>query len=441
MKDKYPKVLIIGESFHLSSGGGITLSNLFKGWPKDKIAVITTQQNISKTDNSICELFYQFGKKENKKVFPFNYFQREIPSKIIKNPNKSQDKKRNLEKNVHNNNHWLYELLKKSNFLQLIDSYKVSNEIIDFIDNFSPDLIYTQLGSLSYTKFINNLFAKKGIPYVIHIMDDWIFHISNTGIAKRLVKKRISKEIDIVFRNSIGQFAISNSMAEEYERRYKKKFITFHNCIDYNFWGEFSDQPNKFESKKNFTMLYAGRIGLGTSTSLLLLANAISLINESNKAKIKFEIQTNDEHHFVVEALKKFTFTVFNKRVDYLKLPEKFSSVDILVLPIDFDEANISFIKYSIPTKVPEYMATGTPIILLAPKNTAIHKFFDNSDMALIISEKNINLIKEKIEFFLNSPNLRKSYANTAKQYSFEHFNCIKVRSKFRDYLNKLNEK
>lgn len=36
----YPRVLIVGQAFNLSAGGGITLSNLFAGWPKDRMATI-----------------------------------------------------------------------------------------------------------------------------------------------------------------------------------------------------------------------------------------------------------------------------------------------------------------------------------------------------------------------------------------------------------------
>ena len=38
----YPKVLIIGQVIDKKNGSGITLSNLFKGWPKDKLAVATS---------------------------------------------------------------------------------------------------------------------------------------------------------------------------------------------------------------------------------------------------------------------------------------------------------------------------------------------------------------------------------------------------------------
>jgi hypothetical protein len=38
----FPKVLIFGQPFNNKHGGGITLSNLFSGWDKDKIAVAAT---------------------------------------------------------------------------------------------------------------------------------------------------------------------------------------------------------------------------------------------------------------------------------------------------------------------------------------------------------------------------------------------------------------
>ena len=34
-----PKVLILGQPFNNDTGGGITLSNLFNGWDRDKLAV------------------------------------------------------------------------------------------------------------------------------------------------------------------------------------------------------------------------------------------------------------------------------------------------------------------------------------------------------------------------------------------------------------------
>ena len=58
-KKYYPKVLVVGNTFHTKSGGGITMSNLFKGWPVNKLAAATYMMSISEAD--ICQIYYQLG--------------------------------------------------------------------------------------------------------------------------------------------------------------------------------------------------------------------------------------------------------------------------------------------------------------------------------------------------------------------------------------------
>ena len=47
------------------------------------------------------------------------------------------------------------------------------------------------------------------------------------------------------------------------------------------------------------------------------------------------------------------------------------AAADALVLPINFDAETVAFIRYSMPTKVPAYMASGTPILVYGPRGTA----------------------------------------------------------------------
>jgi len=49
--NNYPKILIFGQPFNTYSGGGITLTNLFRGWPKDRIAVASTGHVLYKENS------------------------------------------------------------------------------------------------------------------------------------------------------------------------------------------------------------------------------------------------------------------------------------------------------------------------------------------------------------------------------------------------------
>src|ERR1035437_1790428 len=91
VENNYPRILIYGQPFNDFSGGGITLSNLFKGWPKDRIAVASTGNLLQKITTEVCNTYYQLGKEEQRWRFPFNIIQRYFPSGLI-----SFNKQKNL---------------------------------------------------------------------------------------------------------------------------------------------------------------------------------------------------------------------------------------------------------------------------------------------------------------------------------------------------------
>ncbi len=447
--DTYPKVLIIGESFHLSSGGGITISHLFAGWPKSRIAVVTTAEKIKLSDSSICKLYYQLGYSENKKKYPFNLIQKKYDSgieiinrRILSNIDKANgtSKERRLNTKIRR---YFYSLLSNTGLLYLVDSYVISDKLLNFILEFSPDLIYTQLGSISFTKFINNLYLKTNIPYVVHIMDDWPGKLINEPkLLKVFYKNSFTTNLNAVFSNAVGHMAISNYMAQIYEKRYNKEFITFHNCVNFNFWNCDRDIGNSTNSIGEIRFLYAGRIGLGTSKSLLVISKALLLLITKGY-KIVLEIQTSNIDHPVCKTLKKYKFIKFNERQSYKDLPKTFSRVDFLLLPIDFDNRSLRFIKYSMPTKVPEYMATGTPIILFAPRNTAVSLFFEKIGSAFIINKNDTFYVSQQIEKCLTNRKGLKVIADTAKTYCYNNFQDYIVRASFKEYLfqkSKINE-
>jgi hypothetical protein len=69
----YPRVLIIGGSFDLRTGDGITSTNLFGGWPSDSIALVTENERFD--DWSTCTRYYQIGFAETRYPWPISWVQ------------------------------------------------------------------------------------------------------------------------------------------------------------------------------------------------------------------------------------------------------------------------------------------------------------------------------------------------------------------------------
>jgi hypothetical protein len=66
---RYPRVLIINEQFHTHKGGGITLSSLFAGWPRDNLAIAS--HLLDPPDWERCAHYYRVGRAEYKWRWPF----------------------------------------------------------------------------------------------------------------------------------------------------------------------------------------------------------------------------------------------------------------------------------------------------------------------------------------------------------------------------------
>ena len=200
MNTEYPKVLIIGQSFEKKTGGGVTLSNLFQGWPEDRIAVAAT--NIDCSQYSICKKYYQLGYKENKWIWPINLVYKPkgisgaltLPKKNKYPNNRISDLKNG--KNKRKIKRLFRNFLEKSNLKEILSYSYVSPGFYQWVKEYKPDLIYTWLGSVSWIQLISQLFEKVNIPFVIHFQDDWPIKFNMKGLLFSILIRKEGRRHD-----------------------------------------------------------------------------------------------------------------------------------------------------------------------------------------------------------------------------------------------------
>ncbi len=430
-----PKVLILGQPFNNDTGGGITLSNLFKNWNKDELAVACSGYDISDSVNpDICNNYYQLGYEETKWRFPFNLIQRKYQSgqlkfeeKTISQPPPKKSKLRvKLIMNV------FVPVLHFLGMLHVISKTSLSTQFKDWLINFAPDVVYVQPTSRDGILFCLQVQSFLQKPMVLHIMDDWPVTITDNVFLKNFW----SKKIDTAFRKLLDKadllLSISGEMSRIYKVRYNKDFIPFHNPIDVDFWGK--HQRKDYDLSTEPTILYAGRIGLGIESSLEPFAKAVEKVNAEMKLSINFILQTPEEPTWI----KNYSFVQHKKFGNYSELPKTFSTADFLLLPYDFSPNAIDFIKYSMPTKAPEYMMSGTPIILFAPEETAIVKYCELKKCAKIIAENNVDVLADQLKNLIQNKTERQFLAENAKRIAREEHDSIKVTKAFETIIKSL---
>jgi glycosyltransferase involved in cell wall biosynthesis len=423
-----PKVLIIGSQFNKNTGGGITLTNLFSGWDRDKIAFAT--ERVDTTDLTICENYYQLGYDESKRRFPFNLIEKKFKSGVLNT--QILNNQTNVNTIIPNSKKQpqvakIYDaMLHFTGLYHYSRNLKITTNLLNWIDEFKPDLIYCLLGSLELIQFITKLHDKLNLPVAIHIMDDWPTTISKPGLFQVYWKHLIDKKFRLLLDKTSIFLSISEAMSEEYKRRYNIDFIPFHNPIETDIWCHIAKQ--EYAIGTNIKLLYTGRIGLGINISLKQIAKAINEIRNTDLWDINFIIQTPDAPDWI----KEFNFIETRFISDYSLYPQSLTEADILILPYDFAGKSAKFIKYSMPTKASEYMISGTPVLLYSSKETAMCQHALKHKWAYIVSEENPVILIDAIKEMVTNEKLRKDIGTKAKEFSLQHFNAEVVRENFR---------
>ncbi len=432
---EYPKILIVGQYFDLASGGGITMTNLFTGWNKMNIAVVAA--DIYNPDFTVCDQYYYLGSNETRHKFPFNLnpFKKKIKSGTI-NTSTFSSKLTDLSSvKISKFGNLYLRVLHLTGLFHYKRRYVLSDELLGWIKNFSPDIIYTQLSNMELLELIDDIHTTLKLPIAIHIMDDWPFTISEKSIFQSFWFKVIDRKFRSLLSTAKILMSISEAMSEEYKRRYGVNFIPFHNPIDIKHWGRFTKKDYSVDNE--FTILYAGRIGIGIRNCFLDVIEAIKNLTLSG-LKIEFHVQATNFDP-ILDDLAKFSFVKINPSVAYSDLPQIFSNADLLLLPNDFDSRSVVYLKYSMPTKASEYMASGTPILVYSNIDSAVTRHALKYHWAYVVSERNAEKLKMAICDLYKEKNLRSKLGNIAVEYATNNFDSITVREKFKaTFLNQL---
>ena len=409
--NKFPKVYILLEPFNDYTGMGVTMTNLFKDWPQDRIAIAANQLDVE-----LCE-----------RIRPcHSYLALSTPSSgketsVVSKQSKFQAIKVRIRRSLKN----VYLKAGGSDLKRL----PVDVKLLRAIDDFHPDIIFTALGSLDRIRFVEKIMDKT--PYAklaVYIVDDWPNTKQNGRWFPAFWRKKYDNALRKLLSRSTYRLSICQAMSDSYLKQYGLTFVPFHNPVDVRNWQ--SVKSLRRYDRDTFSIVYVGKINRDTKTTICNLASVVTDMN-SVGGKVHFDVYSPNASD--IDTSKYIGFTI-RTSVPNSTIPALLKSYDCLFLTLGFSKISRAYTRLSMPTKLTEYLGSDVPILLNAPTEIAVTKYARENDVALICDSENKEELENKMKTLIEDSALRERIAANALGLAEQHDVNI-VREQFRKAL------
>jgi glycosyltransferase involved in cell wall biosynthesis len=87
------------------------------------------------------------------------------------------------------------------------------------------------------------------------------------------------------------------------------------------------------------------------------------------------------------------------------------------------------------PTRVPAYMMSGTPILVYGPPEVAAVEYAQQAGWGYVVPQRDLNALREAITLLVSNTELRKKMGQRAQRLAVQNHDAAKVRETFRQAL------
>ena len=268
---------------------------------------------------------------------------------------------------------------------------------------------------LSAALALHRQYAKLNL--VLYVMDDWQGHHECHRLPYTRRRQRLLAEI--VQRANV-RYAISREMAAHYEESFGKSWDVVHNGVRRD------SLPQTNGSSQPRQVLLAGDVNVFRFDAVIAFAKAIERHNRRNGRSIEFTVMGDvaEQHRASLSGLVRML-----KRRSHSECLEAMKAADMLYLPLAFGEKSSRISRYSLPTKLPEYLAAGRSVFFHAPQESAVFRVAERYDLTPRLSTTEPAALDAFVETWANGNGA--NCADRAQRALQEEFDIDRLAARF----------
>ena len=162
---EFPRILIVApQTFNHLTGSGVTFTNLFATWPKDRIAA--AHSDIVPPSTDVCERYFRIGRDE------IDLF---APLRLVRNfrDRRQAEGAKAVGSAVAAAPASRTGVIARIQGDSAPQQVRLSEAVMRWIAEFRPELLYSVLGSNAFMALTASIRRKFAVPMVVHMMDDF----------------------------------------------------------------------------------------------------------------------------------------------------------------------------------------------------------------------------------------------------------------------------
>lgn len=423
MSNNTPKILVSTVGAWSDSVGSNTMSELFKEYPKDKLACLYIRADMS--DSSSCKRYFHiYEGRVMKSIAKRGMATGE--EYILGECNKSTDdldEEKARYNSYRKKSNWFYLFARE--FVWVLGRWK-SKEMDAFLADFNPEVVFFSIESYIHFNRINEYIIKKCKPKKVmgYLWDDnFTYKQSQGSLGFYLHRWWLRRGVKRLVRKCDTVFAICPKMKQEVDAEFGINSILLTKPIN-----QFSETKASLQQHYPIKILYTGKLIYGRDATVAEIVDAIKEINK-NGQKILLQIYTNTElspsmqERICVDGCCEIKGFVPQSEV--LKIQKE---ADVLLYAESLSGTHLTA-RLSFSTKMTDYLASGACIWAVGNKDLASIAYLEEEDAGLVSFDG--ATIKETLTQMIQAPKILHEYAEKAQQCGKKYHNAALIHETF----------
>lgn len=258
-----------------------------------------------------------------------------------------------------------------------------------------------------------------GVPHVIWVFDVWeenAYARSDRQVARWLERR--------VWRSAAALVVHGEELSAHYERKHGVPARVIRTPI----------RPPRAEAAKPtrdeapFEVLVAGSVYWAQSEAVRRVARAVALVDGARLTIVgDASLQTDP-----IEGAN------YEPGLPPDRLADRLARADLLVLALSFEAPYPTVIQTATPARLPEYLASGVPLLVHAPAGSHAAEYVRRSEFGAVVDRPDTAAIVAAIEAVRDDPTAARRRAERARARALSDHDVVHVRHEFAATLRSL---